>query len=322
MPFIKNSSYTKAPFFLRTGHWETIYPAIVRKVRGIKYQRERLELADGDFVDLDWIKQGSQKLILLMHGLEGNTERHYMKGMAKKFSQQKWDVLAMNCRSCSGEMNRKMRLYNHGEIGDIGEVIEHALIQKNYEEITLVGFSMGGSIILKYLGVNGGQHPKSIKTAVAFSSPVDLHGSVAKLDEPECAFYKKRFMGMLYDKIKYKAEKYPDVMDFNNMKKVKNWKDFDHYFSAPLNGYKNADDFYTQASAINFMPDIQIPVLLVNAQNDPILTPSCFPIDFAKAHQFLHLEIPEKGGHVGFSSWGKTFAWSEERTWEFVNERY
>lgn len=318
MPIIPQSSYPGAPRYQINGHWQTIAPAVLRRIRGIKYQRERLTLQDGDFVDLDWLGQGSKDLVLLSHGLEGNSERHYVKGMAKLFYEKGWDALAWNCRSCSGEMNRKLRLYNHGEIGDISEVIEHALKTRKYDRIVLVGFSMGGNILLKYLGVNGTNIPQQIKKAVAFSAPCDLHTSVALLDRPESSFYRNRFMKMLKRKIKIKARKYPDVLKVENFKKIKEWRDFDNFFSAPLNGYRDADDFYTQGSAANFMEGIKIPTLLVNAQNDPILTPACSPQDLCQDHPFIYLETPEQGGHVGFSVRGKPYAWSEYRAWEFV----
>ncbi|MEM9824337.1 MAG: alpha/beta fold hydrolase, partial [Bacteroidota bacterium] len=293
MPIVKNTSYQKAPFFLRSGHWETIYPAIFRWVGGIRYQRERLTLSDGDFVDLDWIGPDRNQLALLVHGLEGNSERHYMKGMAKLFDSKNWGVLALNCRSCSGEMNRKLRLYNHGEIGDLGEVIQHALSRKKYESIVLVGFSMGGSIILKYLGVNAKTLPAAIKKAVVFSSPCDLKTSVAILDDPAIAFYRNRFFKMLAPKMRIKAKQFPEVLDIDNLNRITKWEDFDNYFSAPVNGYKDAQDFYYQASAIHFMEPINIPTLLVNALNDPILTPECFPYQMLEQHPFIYLETPK-----------------------------
>ena len=153
MPLIKESTYKRAPRYQFNGHLQTVLP-------------------DGDFVDLDWVDNRSRNLVLLSHGLEGNSERHYMMGMANRFSEEGWDVLAWNCRSCSGEMNRKFRLYNHGEIGDIGEVIGHALQTKDYEKVLLVGFSMGGSILMKYLGVHGNK-------AADFPGRLDI----SKLDE-------------------------------------------------------------------------------------------------------------------------------------------
>ena len=318
MPLVP-SGYHHAPFYLRTGHWETIFPAIVRRVRGVNYERERLALADGDFLDLDWLKNNNEKLVILVHGLEGNTDRHYMKGMAKYLSKNQHDVLAMNCRSCSEEMNRHLRLYNHGETGDLGEVIDHAVQKFSYQAIYLVGFSMGGSIILNYLGQRGLTVPSLIKAAATFSVPTDLHGSVRILDEPKLSFYRKRFHRMLTDKIKKKALQFPDQIDITGIESFEKWSDFDDRYSAPINGYKDANDFYTQGSANNFISGISIPTLLVNSLNDPILTPSCFPRTLAEDNPNFHLEITERGGHVGFSWPGRKFAWSEWRALDFFS---
>lgn len=319
MPLINNSSHTKAPFLQYNGHLQTLIPGAFRKVAGVTYKRERLTLSDGDFVDLDWVNKGSSQLVILSHGLEGDSQRQYMKGMAKMFSGHNWDVLAWHCRSCSGEMNRKLRLYNHGEIGDFGEVIQHALERGKYETVVLIGFSMGGNISMKYLGVHGRAVPSQIKASIVFSSPCDLKSGAEILNKSENWIYRARFMNYLKKKIIIKAEQFPGVVNLDNLKKVKVWRDFDEYFSAPINGYKDAEDFYKQASAKNFMEGISIPTLLVNAQNDPILTPECSPVALCEQHPFIFLERPTIGGHVGFMLGGDQVAWSEYRAFEFAN---
>ena len=319
MPLV-STTYQHTPFYLPSGHWETVFPAIFRRTGKINYQRERLELADGDFLDLDWIKKKNHRLAILVHGLEGNTDRHYMKGMANYLSKHQYDILAMNCRSCSEEMNRLFRLYNHGEIEDLEAVINHVDKDREYAEIFLVGFSMGGSIILNYLGRRGNEIPVAIKGAATFSAPTDLHGSVKKLDDPAISFYRKRFHRMLSEKIKKKAIQFPDRIDISDLNNFDKWSEFDDRYSAPINGYRDAKDFYTQGSANNNIAGILIPTLLVNALNDPILTPSCFPKALAEANPNFYLEITERGGHVGFSWSGKKYAWSEWRTVAFFSE--
>ncbi len=318
MPLIQNSSYPGPPFYQFNSHMQTILPALTRRGIKLPYQRERFILSDGDFLDLDWIDSKSDSLVILSHGLEGNSDRHYIKGMARAFIKKQWDVLAWNCRSCSGEMNKKMRMYNHGEIGDLGEVIKHALAKKEYEKVVLVGFSMGGNINMKYLGVNADRLPKQIWKAVSFSAPLDLVSSVVKLDQPEAAFYKKRFLKMLEPKIKAKAALFPDAIDFSNYQKIEKWEDFDNFFTAPLNGYRDAQDFYHQGSCINYIHDVNIPTLIINAINDPILTAPCFPYEFCESHPHLFLETPVLGGHVGFSLPWKSYSWSEARALEFI----
>lgn len=318
MPLIRKSSYPGAPFYQFNGHLQTIVPAF-RPLKDIPpYERERLELPDGDFLDLDWIDRQSKKLVVLSHGLEGNSDRRYIRAMAKTFAGKGWDILAWNCRSCSGEMNRNLRLYNHGEIEDIGSVIAHALRTKNYEEVVLIGFSMGGSISLKYTGVNADVLPDVIKKVIAFSTPVDLGSSVGLLDQRQNAFYRYRFMRSLKAKLTEKDKQYPGVIDLSNFERVQQWTDFDEFFSAPINGYDSAQDFYYKASAIHFMNAINIPTLLVNAKNDPILSPECYPTSFCENHPFIYLEQPKEGGHVGFSLGRNTDSWAEIRALEFV----
>lgn len=319
MPLIPHSTYPGSPRYLFNGHLQTIVPSALRKVRGLTYERERLETADGDFLDLDWVDGGSKRLVVITHGLEGDSNRPYVRGTAKLFAQQGWDVLAWNCRSCSGEMNRAFRLYNHGEIGDIDAVIRQALRTRHYEEITMVGFSMGGNITLKYLGVHGKDAPEVITSAAVFSAPTDLRSSAQKLDAASNSFYKKRFLKKLSHKVRLKAEQHPGRLDVSRLAAVQVWRDFDEAFSAALGGYRDADDFYEQASAVHFMPGIQIPVLLVNAQNDPILTPECAPTELAKVHPRIFLETPRTGGHVGFLVAGDEFTWAERRALEFVS---
>ena len=163
MPLIENSSYKK-PFYYWNGHWETIIPSMFRKIEGVAYQRERLELNDGDFVDLDCLKQDSSKLVIITHGLEGNSDRHYAKGMAKHFFQNGWDAIAWNCRGCSGDINRLPRFYHHGATEDLAAVVQHALDSNRYKTIVLIGFSMGGSMTLKYLGERGIAVNSTVKT--------------------------------------------------------------------------------------------------------------------------------------------------------------
>lgn len=320
MPVLHHSSYRNPPLYQFNGHLQTIFPGTFRKIEGIHYERERLILSDGDFVDLDWMERGSKKLVILSHGLEGNSHRAYIKGMAKIFLRKGWDILAWNCRSCSGEMNRAFRLYSHGEIGDFGEVIQHALKTKHYEKVALIGFSMGGSITLKYLGVHGKNIPDAIKFGVAFSTPCDVKAASESLNKRSNRLYYKRFFKKLKLKLEQKAAIFPDKIDLSHFDKIKVWRDFDEFYSAPLCGCPDAESFYQQSSAKYYMDGITVPTLLVNAQNDPILAPKCFPTDICEKHPFVHLEMPKQGGHVGFEMRNKPYMWSEYRALEFCSQ--
>ena len=210
MPLITTSTYRKPATYLFNGHLETIYPGVFRQISNLTYERERITTPDDDFLDVDWIDKNSRRLVILTHGLEGSTERHYIKAPAKLFSQNGWDVLAWNCRSCSGEMNRQLRLYNHGDLDDISTIVAYALQRKSYERIVMVGYSMGGAITLNYLGRKAAEVPVVIDRAVAFSTPCDLGDSISALEARENWLYRNRFRRSLQQKITAKAELFPN----------------------------------------------------------------------------------------------------------------
>jgi predicted alpha/beta-fold hydrolase len=321
VPLISPSSWPGAPFWHANGHLQTLIPGIFRKVRGLRYTRERIETPDLDFLDLDWLKQGAEQLVIVTHGLEGASDRSYAAGTAALFYQQGWDALAWNCRSCSGEMNRAFRMYHHGDTEDISTVVHHALQSKKYQKICLVGFSMGGNITMKYLGASPEKVPSAIKAAVAFSAPTDLQEAADVLDRWDNILYKTRFLRALSAKIREKDRRFPGKLNIQQLKSVRRWRDFDEWFSAPICGYRDAADFYQQASAKHFLQGIQIPTLLVNALNDPILTPACIPFEIAENHPYLYLELPAGGGHCGFRSKGKSvYSWAEHRALEFCEQ--
>lgn len=320
MPILANTSYPGPPFYEWNGIMQTVLPALIRRPIQTPYERERLELDDGDFVDLDWLDAKSRSLVILSHGLEGNSQRFYMQRMARFFHRAGWDALAWNCRSCSGEMNRKLRLYYHGEIGDFSQVIQHALQTKDYKQIALIGFSMGGSILMKYLGVNRKEAPEPISCGIAFSAPCDLEGGVLKLERPENALFKRRFLKSLSAKIKIKSAQFPDKISAQYLDQIKVWKDFDRFYSAPINGFSTPEAFYYDASAKNFMSGAQRPVLLANAANDPILSRNCYPYELCEKHPYLTLEVPPKGGHVGFNWRRSSYTWMEYRAMDFLNK--
>ena len=318
MPLINSSNY-KAPFYLFNRHLETIVPSTLRKVELPPYQRERLLTPDADFLDLDWLKEGREDLVIISHGLEGSSDRPYVKGMAKVFLEQGWDVLAWNCRSCSGEMNKARRMYHHGATDDLEAVINHVLATNSYKRIALTGFSMGGSLTLKYLGEQGERVPKEIYRAAVFSVPCDLGSSSRALSSWDNTIYRKRFMNKLYRKLQAKLAQQPDLpIDLSRFDSIKGFPEFDTCYTAPLHGFRDSDDFYSQASAAQYIPGIKVPTLLVNAINDPMLPPACFPVEVVRKHPHVYLEMPKRGGHVGFSQGKGKPTWAEERALEWM----
>ncbi|HMP99056.1 MAG TPA: alpha/beta fold hydrolase [Cyclobacteriaceae bacterium] len=316
---IKEGSEYQAPKFLFNKHLETIYPALFRKVDLAAYKRERIELQDQDFLDLDWLVQSSEKLVILCHGLEGNSTRHYIKGMAKVFYEHDYDILALNYRGCSGESNRLNRFYNSGSTEDLDEVLQHVLKTRSYKKIFLIGFSLGGNLILKFLGEGKYSSAKRIQGAVAFSTPVDLYNSCLELLKASNKMYNQYFLRSLKKKIREKASQNGNL-DLKGLKHIKSLIDFDDYYTAPLHGYRDARHYYSECNALQFLEHIQTPSLLVNAMNDPFLSETCYPTKAFKKHSWLTIETPQQGGHVGFTKFNRNnLFWSEERAFNFIN---
>ncbi|MEQ8518672.1 MAG: alpha/beta fold hydrolase [Cytophagales bacterium] len=314
MPYTENKTY-RPPFFLFNRHLETIYPALFRKVKITKPKRERLELADGDFLDLDWYKKESKKLVIINHGLEGSSDRAYVLGIVKIFLDNKWDALAWNFRGCSGEMNRLPRFYHSGETGDLNNVILHA--GKTYDTIFLVGFSLGGNMMLKYLGEFSDNLPRQICGASTFSVPIQLYDSCLEIMKPHNVLYQKRFLNNLKKKALEKNKMFPDAFDIERVMQASTIMEFDDSLTAPVHGFAGAEDYYKKNSSLQFLNKISVPTLLINAKNDPMLSENCYPVELSKNHEFLFFEKWNYGGHVGFSTNSAHYK-SEEKAMDFA----
>jgi len=320
VPIISQSSY-RAPVLFTNPHVQTVFPTIFRKVTGVSYRRERIDTPDGDFLDLDWSTVGSQRLAILLHGLEGNSTRTYILGMVKALNKNGWDAVAVNFRGCSGESNRTLRFYHSGETSDLDNVVSRALGLGIHRALALIGFSLGANVILKYLGERGNGVHASIKKAVAFSVPCDLTSSSLELGRFSNRPYMRRFLGMLREKIRMKMEVLPGSINDHGYERIKNFKDFDDTYTAPIFGFKNAEDYWKRASSKPSLPDISVPTLIVNAADDPFLGEPCYPVEEAAQSKTLFLEVPDHGGHVGFVAFNnQNQYWSEHRALSFLHE--
>jgi predicted alpha/beta-fold hydrolase len=318
MPLITPSSFSGNKF-IKGKHVDTIVPALFRKI-SVPYKRKRLILKDGDFMDLDWLQEDTnQKILVLFHGLEGSSHSQYMKGMGRYFFDRGWDVCAVNFRSCSGEMNNVLRTYHSGATDDVNEVLQFIVGHYQYACMCIGGFSLGGNVILKYLGEKLFPLPSILKTAFAFSVPCDLESSSTEMARIENVLYMKRFLRSLTVKMQRKVSQFNLQLNTERMHDISNFREFDNRFTAPINGFKDASDYYQKCSSLRFLNNITLPTLLVNAQNDPFLAPQCFPTTIASSHSYLHLEVPEYGGHVGFAErFPNENYWSEQRAFEFT----
>ena len=309
-------SLFQPPFFLRNGHLQTILPTLLRRRYLISFNRERLELADGDFVDLGWATSGADRLAIISHGLEGSSRDDCVRGMATRLQRKGWDILAWNFRGCGPEPNRLVRSYHSGETGDLGAVI--ALAAERYPRIALIGFSLGGNVTLKYLG-EGGCHP-AVVAGIAISVPIDLAASAHAIDHRwSNRIYLRRFLSRLLPKIRAKALLFPDRLDVRRNRRIRTLREFDNLYTAPIHGFRDAEEYWEKSSARRYLEGIRVPALLLNARDDPFLTSESLPYAEAEKNPQLFFEAPRSGGHVGFIDMASNFRrWHESRSLEFL----
>lgn len=302
-----------------------MYPTLFRPEPETEPRRERIETPDQDFLDIDWHECSSgnaHRLAVVSHGLEGNSRKKYPLGMARELTRRGWDVICLNFRGCSGEPNRLPRLYHSGVTDDLHTVLCHGLATGRYAEAALVGFSMGGNQTLKYLGENPDKVPSQVKCAAVFSVPCDLAGSCRVMSRTINRVYMEYFMKGLREKVRIKANMFPELVNTDGLDRIKAFAPFDDRYTAPLHGFRDAADYYEKCSSLRVLDSIRIPTLLVQARNDPFLSRSCYPEQQAGTSPFLFLEMPKYGGHVGFMplNRGETY-WSETRAANFLESR-
>jgi uncharacterized protein len=285
-----------------SGHIQTIIPYYLRTKKKVNYNRERINTHDEDFLDLDWIKKGGRDLLIFSHGLEGSSDSKYIVNMIDALYSKDFDFLSWNSRSCSGEMNKLETFYHSGKADDLDIVINHANNTKNYKNIYLLGFSMGGNITLKYLGAYTNNLPQNIKSATVFSVPCDLESSCHSISTGFSKVYGKSFLKTLHWKLLQKKDRLEDRFDFNKIAKFKTLFEFDNVVTGPIHGYKDALDYYNKESSKNFISKIKTKTIIVNAKNDPFLQGDCYPYHITNSTKFVNLITPYFGGHVGFST--------------------
>ncbi|GAA0553396.1 YheT family hydrolase [Chitinophaga japonensis] len=319
MPVIQHSDY-KAPFFLKNRHLLTIYPSLFRRVKPAAYQRVRIPTPDNDFLDLDFSHAGARRMVIILHGLEGNARRKYVTGMVHTFNRAGYDTVSLNFRGCSGEPNNSLRFYHSGETGDLHQVVEYLAATGQYTDLHIVGFSLGGNVTLKYLGERGaGIHPL-LRSAVAISVPCDLQASSLELEKKHNTIYMQRFIRELGYKLEAKSKLFPGMIRLDNYRQIRTFKQFDDLYTAPLHGFSDALTYWRSCSSKQFLGNIHIPALLINALDDPFLARDCFPYEEAAQSEYFYLETPRYGGHVGFVTFGEQCYWSEKRALGFIGE--
>ena len=311
---IMHSNY-RPPIYLFNRHLQTITPALSVKRNNSLYTTEKLELPDGDFLELDWIRNANDRLMILCHGLEGNSRSHYVQQMAQHFSALGWDILATHARSCGREMNRLPILYHGGSTDDVDAVVTKYAAK--YKSLVLVGFSLGGNMLLNFAARH--KTPANLSAIATFSVPCDLQRSEQQIDRWINRIYAKEFLTKLKKKV-YKLEvQHPGIFDISALDEMKTIQAFSANFTAPFSGFKTLDDFYASGSCLNSLTEIRIPTLIVNAQNDPFLSDTSYPAELAGKSDQLFLEIPKTGGHSAFPI-TRTESWMPYRVEIFLRE--
>ena len=294
----------KPAFGFKNKHFSTILPAITRKSTFEYQARIKFTTPDNDFLYLDTTLQGRPKVAILLHGLEGDAHSPYQLGIAAALVED-MDIIALNYRGCTGEPNLQLKSYHSGFTEDLRAVINN--YQSQYAEIYLVGVSVGGNIVQKYLGEEGNNVLPNIQKAFTLSVPCMLGDSAAVLGNGFNKIYTKRFLKRLAKKLQDKADINIKAPNLSQILAAQNFLAFDNAFTAPTFGYADAADYYQQNSSARFIENITVPTLLLTSSDDPFLTPSCIPTDIAENHAYFHLLNTSFGGHVGYLSHDKTY---------------
>ena len=337
------------PSWLPERHSQTLFGALIAPTNRLKFIRARHNTPDGDFLDFDWsapsltahpkhlqdaalghtaaarwLSSAEQKqlndcehtpALLLLHGLEGSSQSRYAQSIASYFRAQGWIVVIAHFRGCSGFSNRLARAYHSGDSQDIGFILETVRQQVPKAHWHAAGVSLGGNALLKYLG----EHPTQVPwlaAAAAISAPLDLVSAGNHLSDNSFnrAVYSRYFLRSLKPKVLEKSRRFTGVIDVFKVNQAQDLREFDHAYTAPMHGFKDAIDYWTQSASKPWLKKITIPTLVLNARNDPFLPEHTLvgPNDCSHA---VTLHQPAQGGHVGFvaGSWPGHLNWLPER---------
>jgi predicted alpha/beta-fold hydrolase len=317
----------KPAWWLHNGHLQTISAALFRQVPAVNSYRERWLTPDKDFIDIDFCGELTHSVVILLHGLTGSSQSLYIRGLQTALLNKGLSSAALNFRGCSGESNNTSRCYHSGETTDID--FFYTQLRNKYPTlaIAVVGFSLGGNVLLKWLGEKG--PALDLFAAVAVSVPLLLNESANRLDTGFSKLYRNRLLTELKDYLRHKHQHLLNIQQFEEAEKIRQLGDlsgirsfweYDERVVAPLYGFKNALDYYQKSSSRQFLSTIQVPSLIIQAADDPFMTPAVLP-DINELSAYVQMEITVSGGHVGFVSGVNPrhpFYWLEQRIPEFL----
>jgi uncharacterized protein len=308
----------RAAWWCRNGHLQTVWGTLFRH-RRLALRRERVATDDGDFVDLDWLDgPAAAPVLLVLHGLEGSARSHYVTGLLGEARALGWRGVALNFRSCSGEPNRLPRFYHSGDTGDLNTVVRRLVEREPGICLGAVGVSLGGNVLLKWLGEQEHATPVALRGAVGISVPFDLVASARILESGLArALYTTNFMRTMRSKVVRKAAAYPGFVDVARVRRARTFTQYDNLVTAPLHGFADAMDYWVRASSGPYLPRIRRPTLLIGARDDPIVPAVSLP-DPATLPGCVRAEFFPRGGHAGFFDAWRGASWAERRALAFL----
>jgi len=310
----------KPAWWLRNRHAQTIWPSLVRIRPKITLRRERLELPDGDFLDLDWTEDHNGPIVILLHGLEGNNNSHYAKTLLKHLDQNNFQAVMMYFRGCNGEVNRLPRAYHSGETGDINFVASQLTQRFPDRPVYAIGISLGGNVLLKWLGETGMDNP--LDRAIAISVPFELAKAADQLNRPESKIYQRYLVNKLQNSLRQRLAKMRLPIDDVKALSCKTIREYDELVTSPLHGFCNADDYYQKSSSRQYLSDITVPTLIIHSRDDPFMTKDVIPVEKELSPE-ITFELAGCGGHVGFITGAIPFKaqyWLEKRICVYLKE--
>lgn len=315
------SNRFQPPFWLRNPHLQTVGARYLRRITPPPLETEQWDTPDDDFLRVHTCMGDEDKpIVLMLHGLEGCVESTYMTGLLRTLHAKRWNAIAMDFRSCGGEMNRAKRLYHSGETTDAEWMVDQ--IGKRYpgRSVYMVGYSLGGNVTGKWLGQLGDAAPEHVKGAAIVSAPYDLVASGKHMDSTLSRLYVLHFLRMLIPKAIEKEKQYPGCVDIDAIRKARTFSDFDTHGTAALHGFEDAYDYYTKVSCGQYLGGVRRPTMLLSASDDPFNPGATQPYGVAESSPWLFPQFMDHGGHVGFIRKEGAFGlgyWAEEQIARF-----
>lgn len=301
---------------LANGHLQTIWGPLFRRFPAPDWQREEITTPDGDFLSLYSSRaRRDRPLVLLLHGLEGSRNSHYIRGFFQRISAEGWSAAALEFRGCGGRMNRRPRAYHSGDTGDIDHVVGELHRHHPSQPLFVVGFSLGGCALIKWLGERGTEAP--ITAAASVCPPFDLARGVHRLDTSLRGFYGRRFLRELLPKACRKLTQFPGLLDEARLARCRTIRGYDQLVTAPLHGFRGAMDYYERASCLPYVQAIRKPTLVLSSLDDPLIPTETIPRDLAERSPWVTQNLAEHGGHIGFIGPGGRY-WAEDLVMDFL----